>query len=118
MKTNTRTPDEGTDPAKPSPTTLFAAFSEPRRQCALEYLAHKPGAVPLGDVAEYVSVTEGVPTRDRYERVLVSLYHAHVPHLADAELVRYDEDGETIELLVDPDVLGPYVRLASDSKPA
>ncbi|WP_436344832.1 hypothetical protein [Natronorubrum sp. FCH18a] len=54
MKTNTITPDDGTDLRDPSPTTLFEAFASPRRQLLLQYLAHRPGAVLLGDVAEYI----------------------------------------------------------------
>lgn len=118
MKTNTITPDDGTDTNDPSPTALFRAFAEPRRQHALQYLVHKPGAVRLGDVAEYIAIAEGEPTRDRYERLLVALSHAHVPHLSDAGIVRYDADAETLELATDPETVRPYLRLAAVSPPA
>lgn len=113
MKTNTITPDDGTDLRDPSPTTLFEAFASPRRQRLLQYLAHKPGAVLLGDLAEYIAIAEGEPTRDRYERVLVSLSHQHVPHLVDAGLVQYDGEREMVTLSTDPETIRPYVDLAS-----
>lgn len=117
MKTNTATPAESPDPIDPSPTTLFAVFAEQRRQHAISYLSHKLGAVALGDLAEYIALAEGEPTRDRYERVLVSLVHAHIPQLIDAELVRYDAESETVELRPDPAVVRPYLDLAAIPTP-
>ncbi|WP_436348006.1 DUF7344 domain-containing protein [Natronorubrum sp. FCH18a] len=58
-------------------------------------------------------IAEGEPTRDRYERVLVSLSHQHVPHLVDAAIVRYDVDRETVTLVPDPETIDPYVELAA-----
>ena len=113
METHTVTPNSGSDPAEPSPTTMFRAFAEPHRQYALQYLTQRPGAVPLGDLAEYIAVTDGDPTRDRYERALVGLFHQHVPHLTDAGLVRYDSDRELLSLRVDGDLLRPYLELAA-----
>ena len=104
-------PDKSSDPADPSPTTIFKALAETHRQHILQYLAHTPGAVPLGDLAEYLAITDGNPTRDHYERILTGLYHHHLSHLADAGLVYYDTDPETIEL-VDASTVRPYLNLA------
>ncbi|SEP91495.1 DUF7344 domain-containing protein [Natrinema salaciae] len=92
-------------------TTMFAALAHERRQYALHYLAQKPGAVPLGDIAEYIAVREGDPSRDRYERVLTGLYHLHLPHLLDANLVAYDTEQKTVTLLAGREFLSPYLEL-------
>lgn len=100
------------DDADVSSTRLFRAFAETRRQYALGYLAQKPAAIHLGDLAEYIALKEATPTYDRYQRVLVDLHHQHLPHLQDAGLVRYDEATERLELAVDRDVIAPYLDLA------
>ncbi len=95
------------------PRSIFAALSNERRQFALEYLVVRPGGVELGDLAEYVTIEDGPRTRDQYERVLTGLVHSHIPHLVDAGLVAYDPDHETVTLLVDAEVLYPYLELAT-----
>lgn len=118
MTTNAITPDQETEMPDPSPTTLFGAFADERRQHAVQYLIHKPGTVPLGVVAEYIAIAEDDPTRDNYERILVSLVHTHIPLLTEVDLVRYDADRETVELRTDSDVLRPYLELAAVTTPA
>ncbi|WP_306053273.1 DUF7344 domain-containing protein [Natronococcus wangiae] len=112
MKSNAIDPDTRSTSDGVSPTTVFKALSHLRRQHMLQYLVQKPGAVALGDVAEYIAIEEGEPTRDRYERLLTGLCHTHVPHLTDAGLVRYDADRETVSLQVEADSLAPYLELA------
>lgn len=117
MNTNTISPDHEPEMIIPSPTTLFAAFADERRQHVVQYLFHKPGTVPLGDVAEYIAITEGEPTRDYYERLLVSLVHTHIPLLSEAGLIQYDPDQETVQLSTDSDTVRPYLELAAVSTP-
>lgn len=111
MKSDALDPDAGTATEDVSPTTIFGALSNERRQHALQYLVTKPGAVALGDVAEYVTIEEGDPTRDAYERVLTGLCHAHLPYLTDVGIVTYDVDRETVSLRVTPESLHPYLEL-------
>lgn len=113
MKSDAIDPETGRTIDDVSPTTIFAAFASERRQHALGYLTIRPGAVPLGDVAEYVAIEEDAVTRDRYERVLTGLVHNHLPHLTEAGLVRYDPVRETVRLAVDADALRPYLDLVS-----
>ncbi|WP_207891182.1 DUF7344 domain-containing protein [Natrarchaeobius oligotrophus] len=117
MKPETRNPNDGGDgtPAI-TPTELFRAFSSDRRQRALDYLAAKPAAIPLGDVAEFVALEEGEPSYDRYERILVDLYHNHLPQLTDVGLVAYDAETELVSLAIDRAVVAPYLRLADSSE--
>lgn len=112
MKSNVIDSDVRSASEDVSPTTMFKALSHPRRQHALQYLVQKPGAIALGDIAEYIAIEEKEMTRDRYERLLTGLSHTHVPHLTDAGLIRYDADRETVSLLVESDSLLPYLELA------
>ncbi|MDS0476925.1 hypothetical protein [Natrinema sp. 1APR25-10V2] len=113
MKTDAIDPDGiGADSPEIEPTTMFEVLSHKHRQCLLQYLAHKPAAVPLGDVAEYIAVREEVTTRDRYERILTGLSHLHLPQLIDAGVITYDDEHKTVQLLVEDD-LDPYLRLLS-----
>lgn len=112
MKTDAFDSDEaGTNSEGIKPARVFEALSHERRQHAIQYLAQKPVAVPLGDVAEYIAVREGEPSRDRYERVLTGLYHLHLPYLLDANLVEYDDEHKTVALLVGREALRPYLEL-------
>lgn len=117
MKSDATDPDARIASTAVAPLAIFRALSHPRRQHALQYLVHRPGAVVLGDVAEYVAIEEGTATRDRYERILTGLYHNHLPHLTDAGLVRYDDRCETVALRVDRETLLPYLELALPSAP-
>lgn len=112
MKSNATDPDTSIVTDDVSATDVFKAFSHSRRQYALQYLVHKPGAIALSDVAEYIAIKEGTMTHDRYERILTGLYHNHLPHLTNAGLVRYDADRELVELQVDSEMLLPYLELA------
>lgn len=113
MKPQTRNSRKAeTDTTDISPTQLFTAFAAKRRQHALAYLAQKPAAIQLGDLAEYIALKEDDPSYDRYQRILVDLHHNHLPHLRDARLVSYDVETELLELAVDRDVVAPYLRLA------
>lgn len=112
MKSNAIDPNVSSTPKDVSPTNVFKALSHPRRQHTLQYLCHKPGAVALGDLAEYIAIEEGTMTHERYERILTDLYHAHLPQLADAGLARYAADTETVTLEVEAETLTPYLELA------
>lgn len=112
MKSNAIDPDAGTVTVSVSPTTIFEALSHERRQLALQYLVHKPGAVELGDIAEYIAIEEERTTQDQYERIITGLYHNQLPRLIGTDLVQYDGDRETVSLRVDREALQPYLDLA------
>lgn len=109
----TRDPNQPDDERRDiTPTQLFTAFSNERRQHAVAYLAQKPAAIPLGDLAEYIAIKEGEPTYERYERVLTDLAHCHLPHLHDVGLVRYNTDEGQVEFAVKRNKVAPYLELA------
>lgn len=113
MIPDARDPDRFDDEHREiTPTQLFAAFADERRQLTVAYLAQRPAAISLGDLAEYIAIREGQPTYERYERVLTALAHSHLPALHDVGLVRYDADDETVALAVSRSVVGPYLKLA------
>lgn len=112
MKTDT-TDTTTTDRVSLSPATIFSLLAEDRRRYTIQYLAHRVGAVPLGEVAEHIALREDDPTRDRYERVITGLHHIHVPRLREAGVVRYDPKRETVERLATADQLTPYLNLAA-----
>ena len=117
MKPQIRNPQKAeVETSEITPTQLFAALSAERRQYTLSYLSHKPAAVPLGDLAEYIALKEDQPSYDWYQRILVDLHHRHLPHLCDNGLVRYEADEELVELAVDRSVVAPYLRLADQAE--
>lgn len=117
MKPQTTHPQKAElDRTDMNPTQLFAVLSAERRQHALVYLSQKPAAIYLGDLAEYIALREGHPSRDRYQRIVVDLHHNHLPTLCDAGLVAYDADTELLELAVDRDAIAPYLALTDHAE--
>lgn len=90
---------------------LYDAFSRERRRCILRALAETEGPLGLDELARAVAACErGAPPADiaeaDVERVRVSLYHCHVPKLADAGLVVRDDEAGDVSLTA----LGEQVR--------
>ena len=96
-----------------SPTAMFELLASDHRRYALHYLSQKVGAVSVCDLAEQIAICEADPTYDRYERILTGLHHIHLPKLADANVVRYDVEQETVELRDAVDSLTPHLDLTS-----
>ena len=113
MPTNDR--KNGTEPVPIGPsvpaTRMFRALSEERRQQAVVYLTQRAGAIYLGDLAEYIAIREGAPSRDRYERILVDLHHRCLPALVDTGVVTYDPATKLVELSVPAAEIRPYLDL-------
>lgn len=77
--------------------TVGDVFEHTRRRIVVNYLRSCESAVELDELAgqvaarEFDTAREDVPS-DRYERVLVSLYHTHLPKLADAGIVTIERN--------------------------
>ena len=113
MMPQARTPDgASTDSSEITPTELFTVFAHERRQLALAYLSHRGTAISIGDLAEYIAVTEGDPTYEWYERIVTDLHHSHLPQMCDLGIVDYDVESERISLTVDTGIVTPYLDLA------
>lgn len=110
----TTTPDKSKSSTRSgdlTPTTIFSLLANDHRRYTIHYLSQKIGAVSLGDLAEQIAIWEADPSYDRYERILTGLYHSHLPKLADAGVVNYNVEQETVELLEAADSLTPHINL-------
>lgn len=88
---------DGTPELSINTETVRDVFEDARRRIVLDCLRTCDSTVELDELAEIVAArefdtaSEDVP-HDRYERVLVSLYHTHLPKLADAGIVSIDRN--------------------------
>ncbi len=70
----------------------------------------------LADLADEVAVRENdsritdIPA-DEVKRTYLSLYHSHIPKLADARVVQYDQERDTVSLSECADELEQYQEL-------
>ncbi|MFC4541676.1 hypothetical protein ACFO5R_07025 [Halosolutus amylolyticus] len=75
---------------------VFEALADARRRTVLSVLENERGSLSARSLARSVAAREigaserSVPS-DRVDRVLASLVHVHLPTLADAGLVAYDD---------------------------
>ena len=78
-----------------------------RRRWTLRTLLAFDEPVTLPDLAEEVAIREvdrpitDIPG-DRVKEIYLSLYHTHVPKLADAGLVEYEQEADLVALADDP----------------
>ena len=99
--------------------TLFDLLSSLRRRSAyLVLLRHADLSLP--DLADEVAVAEyGQPLSevdaDDVLQVYLSLYHTHVPKLADSGLVEYDQDDDYVALTETGQALESTVRALVDA---
>lgn len=116
---NTKPDDSanGTSTENLSPTMIFDLLAHDHRRYTLHYLSQRVGAVSLGDLAEQIAIWEADSTHDNYERVLTGLHHTHLPKLADAGVVCYNVEQETVELLEAVDSLTPHLTLTAAADP-
>jgi hypothetical protein len=83
-------------------TLWFELLGNDRRRLVIEVLEGYDGPVDLAVLAEIVAAEEcAVPldavSEDERHRVHVSLYHHHVPRLAEAGFVERDEERGAVE---------------------
>ncbi|TYL36064.1 hypothetical protein CV102_24295 [Natronococcus pandeyae] len=96
-----------------SPTDLFDAFSDKRRQHVLEYLSDY-GIATLDELTTRVASREKKSSEEQQQQIAISLVHHHLPKLEETGIVSYDSDHKNIQLLADPAELAPYLALATD----
>lgn len=84
--------------------TLFSILSSERRRYALYCLQQYRNPMTLADLADEVARLEtgeetvaAIPAED-VKTVYMMLYHTHIPKLADANIVDYDQDTDTVRL--------------------
>lgn len=79
----------------------FDLLANQRCQIALSCLADHSQPIALADLAEDVAVRENEASiteisKEEIQRIRTSLYHNHVPRLADAGAVEYDPDRNSV----------------------
>lgn len=80
-----------------------------RRRLALQVLQAFDEPITLADLAEEVAIRErDAPITDvsgeTVAAIYHSLYHTHVPRLADADIVEYDQDRDMVHVADDVDL--------------
>ncbi|MFB6129900.1 MAG: hypothetical protein ABEJ28_03655 [Salinigranum sp.] len=79
---------------------LLGVLAESRRRVLLTRLSEADGPVPLATLARGVARAEsdgsGEVSTDAVQQVYLTLYHVHVPKLAAAALVRFDEERNAV----------------------
>lgn len=99
-----------------SKNVVFELLTSPRRRGVIRYLKATGGEVTRGELAEQLAAAEhdidqeAVSAQQR-KRLYISLYQVHLPRMADAEVIEYDEDRGTVELTAKADQLVPYILL-------
>lgn len=73
---------------------VFGALADERRRLTLAYLRAIDGSVPIPELGERLVAADRVETSDK-DDVVTALYHVHVPKLADAGLLEWDDRGVT-----------------------
>lgn len=80
---------------------VFSLLGTSRRRAVIRYLEAEPLPVEIGDLANHIAAHEYGKsvediTSDERKRVYVSLYQCHLPKMANAGVIRY-EQGDPVE---------------------
>lgn len=93
---------------------VFDILSSPRRRYVLYFLRTEESPIQLTDLAEHVAAWENDTTVEELssqqrKRVYVSLYQTHLPKLAEAGLVEYDDDSGEVAVAGKTSEIDPYL---------
>ncbi len=77
----------------------------------------------LPDLADEVAVRERGTTiaaipGEEVKRVYMSLYHSHIPKLANADVVAYDQERDMVALAENAAHLAPHLELLEENDPS
>jgi hypothetical protein len=86
----------------PNDDRLLRAVASERRRAVLCCLRERETPIPLAVLAVEVAVRERetdspAAAAEATDRISLSLYHCHVPKLADAGLVTYDRERDLVD---------------------
>lgn len=88
---------------------IFELLVAERRRYVLYALCRRDEPVSAADLADEVARDETAET----DTVAATLHHVHLPKLAEAGVVTYDAEAETVELAALPRRLERYLDLAA-----
>lgn len=78
---------------------IYESLADGQRRRALQFLAQTTGAVDLAEITDYLLETDDELQDDgSADRIALRLYHVHLPRLADAGLIRWTADRQTVSL--------------------
>jgi hypothetical protein len=103
---------------------VFDLLSSPRRRYVLYYLKeHEEGAVDLTELSEQVAAWENdidveELTSQQRKRVYVSLYQTHVPKMADAGVISYDQESGMVALTDRARIVESHLRTEESGEPS
>ncbi|ELZ23671.1 hypothetical protein C475_15408 [Halosimplex carlsbadense 2-9-1] len=96
---------------------VYAALAVADRRFVLALLTDRERPVHLSSVADALAARKhdgpGSAPESLVRSTITALYHVHVPKLADAGIVVYDPESETVSLAADPEVVEKAVELPS-----
>lgn len=86
-----------------SKTKIYRVLANSRRRHALQILCKSNSSIPLADLAADIASREldesdETDNEEYIERVLISLYHTHVPKLEDMGIVEFNATKRTVSL--------------------
>lgn len=99
---------------------LFDVLSNPRRRFVLAYLDESSNPLPLRDIAYQLATweyDEEVPSDD-VKSIYVSLFHVHIPKMAEVGLIEYSEERDAVTLVEDCDAITSLTGFASVESPS
>ncbi len=104
---------EATEPIV-SADVLSALLGSPRRQLVCRYLCEVSDSATVSGIAQQIATWEGssAPSKNERERVQITLWHVHLPELAEVGILELD--GDVVSSVVGRDVLERYVQLTAD----
>jgi len=102
-----------------SEETIFRVLRNKRRRYVLHYLKQRGGTVTVGDLAEQIAAWENDASvfdvaPDERKRVYISLLQSHLPTMAEANVVAFDEDRSEVSLTEDAADIDIYVELVPE----
>lgn len=98
---------------------ILDALSDRRSRDVVRCLQMNDGTMTMADIAGEIAVWECEAdvsniSSDEVKRIYISLYHAHVPKLASADVVEYSQVGDDVSLSMDADRLELVLEFAAD----
>lgn len=100
---------------------VFDLLANQRRRVVLACLEDNTQSIALTELAEEVAVRENeeplteIP-KETVPTIATSLYHIHLPKLADAGAVEYDQDRDLVRISKITDQVEQVLSLATDGE--
>lgn len=97
-----------------TPSDIFHILQNDRRRLVLRYLQGRQEPVRMRDIAEQVAAwehdttVEALTSKQR-QRVYIPLYQSHLPKLAEAGIINYEQSRGIVERTPLADLFDPYL---------